>query len=243
MPVNTIPRVACGTLRASCRTQGVTHGCVSGEARTGVPGRRLAGAEGGRRQRCRLRLHRTQGRDQRAQFRRPEFRCEDRRRRHPLCARSWAQGAVRHQYLRAGEGPGALARRGRPRCRARCGCRDPGRHGAARLRREDASRAAFAPVGAGFGDQLRSGELLPRDVRCAASRAAARADDPAGRARDRTHAGRDRGVRFRQPVRDGRGALRCCLPTQPASRRIPMVCAVRRVPCVGRRASRGWRAG
>ena len=71
----------------------------------------------------------------------------------------------------------------------------------------DASRAAAAPVGAGLGHQLRGDRVLPRALRHRAGGAAARADGVAGRVPDPQHQRRDRGVRLRQPVRDGRGPL------------------------------------
>jgi hypothetical protein len=85
--------------------------------------------------------------------------------------------------------------------------RDHRRPGGARLRDEDPSADAPPPVGAGFRHQLRGHQFLPREVRHPARRAAARADPGPGRERDPQHRSRDRGVRFRQPLRDERGAL------------------------------------
>jgi O2-independent ubiquinone biosynthesis protein UbiU len=86
----------------------------------------------------------------------------------------------------------------------------------------------------------RGDRVLPRALRHPARRAAARADAVAGAAPDPHTAGRDRGVRLRQPVRDGRGALPRCRPTPPASRRTtsaPVLAGRRRA--LGRDRCRG----
>jgi hypothetical protein len=107
------------------------------------------------------------------------------------------------------------------------------RHGGAGLRARSPSAAAPASVGAGFGHHLGSHRVLPRALRHPARGAAARADAAAGRrtcsARRRR---RDRGLRLRQPVRDGRG--RCALSSYATgSRPTPPACARRRRRCAG----------
>jgi hypothetical protein len=125
-----------------------------------------------------------------------------------LRARARLQGLHGAQHLPAGRQPRALAR-GHGQGRGHGGGRrHPGRPRPDAIRRAAPPQAAPAPVGAGLGHQCRRHQLLPRAVRHRARGAAARAVDGAGAARDRRHPGGDRGVRLRQPVRDGRGALR-----------------------------------
>jgi collagenase-like PrtC family protease len=105
--------------------------------------------------------------------------------------------------------PGALAQGRGPAVDMGRGRRHPGRPG------PDAVRRAAPPVKLRLHLSVqgsatnRRHQLLPRAVRRRARRAAARAVAGAGAQRDREDAGRDRGVRLWQPVRDGRG--RCAL--------------------------------
>ena len=99
----------------------------------------------------------------------------------------------------------ATRRRWRRRPRRRRG--DPGRHRAARLCLQASPRTAPAPLGAGLGDELRSGQFRAPRIRRQTRGAAARTDARASRAGDQEHADRNRGVRLRQPVRHERGAL------------------------------------
>jgi hypothetical protein len=174
---------------------------------TRLSGGQPAGAQGGGRQRRRRRLSRLSQRHQRAQLRRPQFRRQGDGRRHPLRPPARAQGADGDQHLCPARALRRLAASGRQGRRSRRRRRDPRRRRPARLRQPPPSAAAPAPLGAGLGDQLRGDQFLPREVRHPARRAAARADPGPGRDGDPQHAGRDRGLRLRQPVRDERGPL------------------------------------
>ncbi len=117
-------------------------------------------------------------------------------------------GAGRAQHLPAAVDLAEVARRRGPRRGPRRGRDHRGRRGSPRLCREDASATAAAPLRAGLGHQPRGDQLLPRALRHQARRAAARALRRAGGEGDPAHAGGHRGVRLREPVDHGRGALR-----------------------------------
>ncbi len=203
--------------------------------RTRVPGGQPARAEGRGRQRRGLRVSRISRRDERAQLRRPELRRAGDRGRHPLCARARPQGARRAQHVSAAGRLGRVAGGGEPRGPRRRGRDHRRRSGAHALRARALPGAAAAPVGAGLGDELRGDQLLSRALRRFARGAAARAVARAGRTGGREHAGRNRGVRLRQSVRDGRGGAARCRRMQRANRRTRAACARPRRRCAGRR--------
>ena len=113
--------------------------------------------------------------------------------------------SFRHQHFRAGRARRGMARRGGRGPFAGRGCRHHGRRGPAGLCQRPLSRPAAAPVGAGLGHARRRHRADEGAVRHQA-RGAAR---DAGRDRPHLRTGqrRGRGVRLRQPVRDGRGPL------------------------------------
>ncbi len=166
------------------------------------------GAEGRRRSRGRLRLRRLSRRDQRARVRRAQLRRRSAGRGGRLRAPPRLPRPRRAQHVSVVRWLVALGRRGRPGRGARGGRDHLRRRGPARLRGAHASDAAAASVGAGVGDQLRGHQLLPRTLWHPARRPSARALARPGPAHDRPHRSRDRGLRLRQSLRDGRGAVR-----------------------------------
>ena len=148
-----------------------------------------------------------QERHQCPQLRRAEFhrKRHPRRRRAGPCAR--AAGPFRHQHFRAGRARRGMARGGGRGPFAGRGCRHHGRRGPAGLCQRPLSRPAAAPVGAGLGHARRRHRADEGAVRHQARGAAARADAGRDRPHLRTGQRRGRGVRLRQPVRDGRGPL------------------------------------
>jgi hypothetical protein len=119
--------------------------------------------------------------------------------------------------------------------------RDRGRPGLMQYASRKHPKLRPAPVRAGLGDQLRGDQLLPRAVRHPARGAAARAVARAGQAAGAAHAGGDRGVRLRQPVRDGGRAAARCRPMSPANRPTRTVCVRPRRRCAGRTRPRAWK--
>ena len=160
------------------------HAAPAHHARTRVPGREPARAQGRRRPRCRRRLHGLARRDQCAELRRPELRRDTGRDRHRVRARPRDQGTAGAQHLRDCGQHADVARRGRSRGGRGRRRPDPGRCGAAAVRLAHPSVAAPAPVGPGLGNQPSRDQFLPRAVRHPACGAAPRALDQAGRGPD-----------------------------------------------------------
>ena len=154
-------------------------------------------------------------------------------RRHRLRARPRPQGADGAEHLRRRARLGAVAARRRYRRRPRHRRADPRRHRACWPTRRARTRSFAAPVGAGVGDQPRGDRVLPRALRHPRAVLPRVLTAVAGRAPDPQQRGRDRGVRLRQPVRDGRRPLPSVLLCDQRSRRTTSAPARRPRTCAG----------